>query len=69
MKDYGEITYNFDKEVNALLKEYINKALTARDEEWKTQLQPCIDYCKEYNGLPYCKNCGLDLDNLISSMK
>jgi len=23
-----------------------------------------LAYCREQNGLPYCKNCGLDLDEL-----
>ncbi len=26
----------------------------------KQDLEKCLLYCKEQNGLPYCKNCGLD---------
>ena len=28
----------------------------------------CLDYCQAQNGLPYCKNCGLDLD-LLNNLK
>lgn len=26
----------------------------------KNQLEACITYCEQQNGLPYCKSCGLD---------
>ena len=28
-----------------------------------------LKYCREHNGLPYCKNCGLDLEELRNLMK
>lgn len=29
-------------------------------------LNPCEEYCKEMNGRPDCKNCGLNLEELIT---
>jgi len=43
------------------------EAIAARDEEWIGELKPCMNYCKSHNGLPYCKNCGLNLDDLIKT--
>lgn len=28
-----------------------------------------LGYCREHNGLPYCKNCGLDLEELKTLTK
>ena len=28
-----------------------------------------LDYCKEQNGLPYCKNCGLSIEDIIKHFK
>ena len=30
--------------------------------KWLDILTGCIRHCKEQNGLPYCKNCGLDIE-------
>ena len=32
------------------------------------ELLECLEYCKEQNGLPYCKNCGLDM-GMIKNLK
>ena len=29
-----------------------------------TKLQACLDYCQQQNGLPYCKNCGLNQERI-----
>ena len=40
-------------------------------EKLKKYIKECLNYCKEQNGMPYCKNCGLDkealelLDNIV----
>lgn len=36
---------------------------------WIDKLASCIRYCKEQNGLPYCKNCGLDVQTLEGAYK
>ena len=28
-----------------------------------------LEYCREQNGLPYCKNCGLDLEELKKELE
>lgn len=35
-------------------------------EQIALELRNCVQYCKEANGLPLCKNCGLD-DSMIST--
>lgn len=39
----------------------------AHNKDWEKEyvalvekLKLCLKYCQEQNGLPYCKNCGLD---------
>ena len=31
-------------------------------EQPEDELQHCLDYCLEQNGMSYCKNCGLDAE-------
>lgn len=45
----------------------IAKALELQRERIVEKLKPCLDYCKQQNGLPYCKNCGLS-DDLIKEL-
>jgi hypothetical protein len=33
---------------------------TGFEDKQEDKLQQCLKYCQEQNGLPYCKNCGLD---------
>jgi len=34
----------------------------------KEEIQNCLEYCEQANGLPYCKNCGLTQE-MIDSFK
>lgn len=44
------------------IKEIIKTAIDLIEKEYLT-------YCKEHNGLPYCKNCGLSRESLEKLLK
>ena len=36
------------------------------------ELQNCLEYCKQQNGLPHCKNCGLNqemIDQVLADQR
>lgn len=33
------------------------------------KLYECIKYCEEQNGMPVCKNCGLDEDMITEALE
>ena len=36
------------------------------------ELQNCLEYCKQQNGLPHCKNCGLNqemIDQVLAEQR
>lgn len=33
------------------------------------KLYECIKYCEEQNGMPVCKNCGLDIDMVKEALE
>lgn len=53
------------------LKTFIRQLLKKQKEEFSKVIQKRLDYCREQNGLPYCKNCGLgegDLEKLKNQL-
>ena len=54
------------------VQDWLRTALTearkeAAQEQWEKDskaLEPLLTYCKEHNGMSYCKNCGLDANTL-----
>jgi hypothetical protein len=47
-----------------LEQEAYNRGVKEAKEKMVEVLKPHITYCQEQNGLPYCKNCGLDLEEI-----
>ena len=37
--------------------------------KYKTKLLIAKEYCQANNGLPYCKNCGIDFDELLKDIQ
>mgnify|MGYP001612018397 CR=1 FL=1 len=48
------------KHLEQLKKFFQNK----RYNKLKAQVENCLDYCSQQNVLPYCKNCGLNNENI-----
>jgi hypothetical protein len=59
------------------IEQYISFLSTFAEKVHKATLEDMYEkldknylkYCREHNGLPYCKNCGLDLEELRNLMK
>lgn len=49
------------------MEKNFRQSLELQRERIVEKLKPCLDYCKQQNGLPYCKNCGLS-DELIKEL-
>lgn len=54
--DYKTIKKMARKEAMEEIKSKLNKI--------KTAIKARLKYCQKYNGLPYCKNCGLNLSDI-----
>lgn len=51
---------------------FISKVEQSAIERTKAKVEeiltPYLDYCLKQNGLPYCKNCGLDLEEVKAKL-
>lgn len=64
-KEDGRYYTNIEK-----LKNFIRQEKSKTLKEVLDYLQKNhLDYCQEQNGLNYCKNCGLDLEDIIKHFK
>jgi hypothetical protein len=73
-EENGEFMYislSMEKEeLMSTLSTYAEKVHKATLEDVYEKLDKnYLGYCREHNGLPYCKNCGLDLEELRNLMK
>jgi hypothetical protein len=56
-KEYKD-TAKFLKKVNKSWEKKLKEAI----KPYKKERAECLRNCEEFNGLPYCKNCGLNLE-------
>ena len=38
------------------------------NDELIKEIKSAQTYCKDHNGIPHCKNCGLDFDKLLKAL-
>jgi hypothetical protein len=51
--------------------EFLKKNFIAKSELklHNDRLKSCLQYCKEQNGIPYCKNCSLYEEDLLKELE
>lgn len=64
---YGDHFMMPDKQAHEMIEKIKQEATLAERNRIVKKLQGCLKYCREQNGLSYCKNCGLSAD-LISKL-
>jgi len=61
------------KEIQEMIRTFVEsklqKALAQQREGFVEKVKSRLDYCQKQNGLPYCKNCGLNKEDLKSLNK
>ena len=63
---YANLSNPQIEEIESFMRFYIQKALAQQREGFVEKVKSRLDYCQKQNGLPYCKNCGLNKDDLKS---
>jgi len=62
--DLSNVCLDGNFNIKKLTEIIINQALQQERERITNKIKARLKYCQEQNGLPYCKNCGLSLDDL-----
>ena len=56
-------------EIKEFIKSELSKAREEERKKFQTIIKLRLKYCREQNGLPYCKNCGLKETDAIKEME